>query len=59
MWQLCGYIQPTKMTNVIQKTLPYMPRGKNMAMSSSLIYNIDRLDGGGYLQNFNTSISTV
>ena len=36
-----------------------MPRGKNMAMSSSLIYNIDRLDGGGYLQNFNTSISTV
>ena len=33
-----GVICSSKMTHVDQKTLPYMPHGGEMAMSSNLIY---------------------
>ena len=33
-----GVICPSKMTRVDLKTLPYMPHGRVMAMSSGLIY---------------------
>ena len=32
---------PIDIPHVVQKTLLYMPRGKNMTMSSTLIYYID------------------
>ena len=34
-------ICPTKLPRIEQKALSYMPNGKNMTMSSALIYNID------------------
>jgi hypothetical protein len=33
-----GVICPSKITRVDMKTLPYMPHGREMTMSSSLIY---------------------